>query len=252
MAQEIRLYINSEILAGCEVALPAQQSHYLVNVMRVKIGYKISIFNGVAGQWSAEISNVSKKSVSLTPLLQTRPQIYSPNLWLAFAPLKNKTEIVLEKAVELGVSRILPVITRHCVVRSVNLEKLSAHVMEAAEQCERLDIPEIATYKDLSYLLGDWDNDRILLYGDETGGGEALPKALAELPKNAKLAVLIGPEGGFADDELAMLRACKFARAFGMGARILRADTATISALAYIQAHTGQWDAKPHFVEKSA
>lgn len=251
MAQEIRLYINSEILAGCEVALPASQSHYLANVMRVKIGDKISVFNGVDGQWSAEISAVSKKSVSLTPTTQTRPQVSSPDLWLAFAPLKNKTEIVLEKAVELGVSRVLPVITRHAVVRSVNLEKLNAHAVEAAEQCERLDIPEIASYKDLSFLLGDWDDERILLYGDESGGGQSLPKVLLELPKGAKLAVLIGPEGGFSADEFAMLRTCKFTRGFGMGARILRADTAAISALAYIQAYNGQWEEKPHFVEKS-
>ena len=248
MAQEIRLYVGGEFSAGEEIALPVAQSHYLAIVMRVKTSDKISVFNGKDGQWLAEIVEVSKKSVAITPLKQTRPQVTSPDLWFAFAPLKNKTEIVVEKAVELGVARILPVITRHSVVRSVNLEKLSAHAIEASEQCERLDIPEICAYKDLSYLLGEWKKDRILLYGDESGGGEALPKVLAELPKNTKLGVLIGAEGGFAADEFAMLRVCDFAKPFGMGARIMRADTAAIAALACVQSQTGDWDLKPHFI----
>jgi len=250
MAQEIRLHIDSEIIEGGELTLSAPKSHYLANVMRVKTGDKISVFNGKDGQWSAEITTVDKKSVSISPLTKIRPQASSPDLWLAFAPLKNKTEIVVEKATELGVSRILPVITRHAVVRSVNMEKLTAHATEAAEQCERLDIPEIATYKDLSFLLGDWKKDRVLLYGDESGGGKPLAAILAEMPQNSKIGILIGAEGGFAEDELNMLRVCDFARPFGMGARILRADTAAVAALACVQSQLGDWDAKPHFKTK--
>jgi 16S rRNA (uracil1498-N3)-methyltransferase len=249
MTQRIRLYINTSLVGGEEITINTPQSHYLANVMRVKTGNKICVFNGIDGQWLAEIISVSKKSVVIQTLEQTRPQAPSSDLWLAFAPLKNKTEIVLEKAVELGVSRILPVITRHAVVRSVNVEKLTAHAVEAAEQCERLDVPEITPYKDLSFLLGEWESDRILLYGDESGGGISLPKLLAELPKNTKIGVLIGAEGGFAADEFSMLRVCKFAKPFGMGARILRADTAAISALAYIQADMGNWEEKPHFIK---
>lgn len=250
MAQEIRLYTTQALEERADIVLSVEQSHYIAHVMRCKVGDYISLFNGRDGQWQAEITSVSKKSISVLPLKQTRPQTYSPDLWLIFAPLKNKTELVVEKATELGVSKILPIVTRHSVVRSVNLEKLAIHAEAAAEQCERLDIPTLETHKDLSYLLGAWEKNRILLYGDETGGGESLTKILKNMDNTQKTAVLIGPEGGFAADEIAMLRACDFTKAFGMGGRILRADTAAIAAVACVQAQLGDWDIKPHFIGK--
>lgn len=250
MAQEIRLYTAQPLEERVSITLNSDQSHYLANVMRCKVGDYISLFNGRDGQWQAELSIIRKKSVDVIPLGQTRPQVYSLDLWLVFSPIKNKTELVVEKATELGVSKILPVVTRHAVVRSVNIEKLTAHAIEASEQCERLDIPAIETYKDLSYLLGTWEEGRVLLYGDETGCGISLAKILENMQHNTKIAVLIGSEGGFAADELSMLRKCNFAKAFGMGGRILRADTAAVAALACVQSRFGDWDVKPHFVGK--
>lgn len=247
MPQDIRLYVSEPLAEGVEIALPQAQSHYLAHVMRCKPGDSVSLFNGADGQWQAEIVAVGKKMVAVAPRTRTRPQTSSPDLWLVFAPIKNKTELVVEKAVELGVSKLLPVVTRHCVVRSVNLEKLEAHAVEAAEQCERLDIPSLETRKDLPYLLGDWPKGRLLLYGDESGGGAPLAALLTSLPKDTPMAILIGPEGGFAAEEFECLRACSFTRPFGMGPRILRADTAAIAALACVQAHQGDWNQQPHF-----
>lgn len=248
MPQEIRLYVPQSLKKSGIITLNTGQSHYLINVMRCKVGGCVSLFNGQDGQWQAEIISISKKSIVVSPVKQTRPQSPAADLWLVFSPIKNKTELVVEKATELGVSKILTVITRHAVVRSVNMEKLTAHAVESSEQCERLDIPALETYKDLSYLLGAWEADRMLLYGDESGGGNSLTKILENMRHPRKIAVLIGPEGGFSPDEFAMLRACGFTEGFGMGPRIMRADTASIAALACIQAQSGGWEEKPHFI----
>ena len=247
----IRLYTTQTLEEKSELLLDSNQSHYLAHVMRCKVGDYVSLFNGSDGQWQGEITSIAKKSVAILPIKQTRPQTSSPDLWLVFAPLKNKTELVVEKAVELGVSKIIPIVTRHSVVRSVNMEKLTIHAIEAAEQCERLDIPALETHKDLSYLLGSWEKDRTLLFGDESGGGESLTKVLGNM-KQQKLAVLIGPEGGFAADEFEMLRASGFGKGFGMGGRILRADTAAVAALACVQSDFGDWDVRPHFIGKNS
>jgi 16S rRNA (uracil1498-N3)-methyltransferase len=166
-------------------------------------------------------------------------------VWLAFAMIKNKSELVVEKATELGVSTILPVVTQHSVVKHANIEKLEGYAIEAAEQCERHDVPRIIPQRNLASLLGDWPKDRILLYGDETGGGEPLQSVIAGL--TSACGVLIGPEGGFSADEIRMLRLAPFAKAFGMGPRILRADTAAVAALACIQSVRGDWQQRPHF-----
>ena len=270
----IRLYTTQTLEEKIELLLDADQSHCLAHVMRCKVGDFVSLFNGSDGQWQGEISSIAKKSVAILPLKQTRPQTSSPDLWLVFAPLKNKTELVVEKAVELGVSKIIPIVTRHSVVRSVNMEKLTIHAIEAAEQCERLDIPALETHKDLSYLLGSWEKDRVLLFGDESGGSESLTKVLGNMKNSiqqddenslspwerarvraiekSSIAILIGPEGGFAADEFEMLRASGFASGFGMGGRILRADTAAVAALACIQSVLGDWDVRPHFIGKNS
>ncbi len=243
---KIRLFVNEPYEKGQLLSLNPGQSHYVSHVMRGQGGDSIAVFNGRDGQWHAQIASISKKSVTLELIQQTQAQKPSPDLWLAFAPIKNKTELVVEKAVELGVSALLPVFTRHSVVRSINHEKLTAHAIEAAEQCERYDVPAISEYKDLAALLGSWPKERILLYADETGGGGDLKSVLGGLSASS-YGLLIGPEGGFAAEEQHMLRAQPFVKAFGMGPRILRADTAAVAALACVQSWLGHWSDKPSF-----
>lgn len=246
-----RLFIDHPLSPGALVALDTQRAHYLLNVMRKKAGDMIAVFNGEAGEWLAEIEQPGKRNVSLAIRSQIAPQRQTPDVWLAFALIKNKSEIVVEKAVELGVSKILPLVTQHAVVKHANLAKLQAHAIEAAEQCERSDVPAITSYDTLAKLLGDWPGDRVLLYGDETGTGESLANVIAANHK-AKFGVLIGPEGGWSEDELRMLQLAKNAKAFGMGPRILRADTAAVAALACVVSATGEWEQKPHFKGQGA
>jgi len=242
---KIRLFVPQAFSPDGLLVLPAPQSHYLAHVMRAKPGQLIAVFNGQDGQWLAEIIVVEKKTVSLRLLRQTAPQQPAPDLWLAFAPIKHHMERMVEKAVELGASTLLPVITRHSVVRAIHEEKLMAHAIEAAEQCERHDVPAIIPCKDISELLAKWPAGRTLLHADETGTGKPLPALLAVT--KGPFGVLVGPEGGFAADERAMLAASPAVLAFGMGSRILRADTAAIAALSCVQALTGGWEAAPRF-----
>lgn len=246
----IRLYVPDFLAAGEAVTLTQQQSHYVSHVMRCHAGDSIALFNGQDGEWQAVIDTIGKKTVTLRAMARLRMQKTSPDVWLAFAPIKNKTDMVVEKAVELGVSALLPVITRRAVVRSVNEEKLAAHAIEAAEQCERLDVPRLAPYADLGALLAVWPKDRLLLYGDESGGGAPIKTVLHALREESEYrnyAVLVGPEGGFAPEEHALLKAAPCVRAFGMGPRILRADTAAVAALACVQAWLGDWEERPEW-----
>jgi 16S rRNA (uracil1498-N3)-methyltransferase len=243
---KIRLYVPAPYAAGESVTLDEAQSHYLARVMRCRKGDVIGVFNGHDGEFLAEIEQLDKKHVTLLLKCQRVPQLTVPDLWLAFAPVKSKTELVVEKAVELGVSKLLPVFTRHAVVKSINREKLEAHAREAAEQCERCDIPEIEEHKDLAALLGNWPKDRTLLYGDESGGGIPIKRLLETLPQG-KYALLVGPEGGFAAEEHQILKIVPFVKAFTMGPRILKGDTAAVAALACVQSWLGDWDIKPKF-----
>ncbi len=281
---KIRLFAPVPYEIGKQIDLTEGQSHYLSNVMRQQAGDTIALFNGHDGEWVAEIA-AAKKQISLRLIAQQRPQKASPDLWLAFAPIKNKTDLVVEKATELGVSKIMPVFTQHAVVRSVNMEKLTAHAVEAAEQCERMDVPVIETTKDIPTLLSQWPRDRTLFYGDESGKGESLKDLLApplrgsgreraegevgavggggvdtqttppassgaiacSQPPSLKerAGILIGPEGGFSVDEQKLLHSLPFVKPFSMGPRILRADTAAVAALACVQAWLGDWEEKP-------
>lgn len=243
---KIRLYVPDAYGEGTSIVLPVAQSHYVAQVMRGRVGDNVAVFNGRDGQWLATIDAVEKKAVTLRLIQKQRNQIASPDLWLVFAPIKNKTDIVIEKAVELGVSKLVAVFTRYAVVRTINHDKLVAHTVEASEQCERLDVPVIEEYKDMQQLLAGWPQDRTLLYGDESGSSASLPELLPELPAG-NYAVLVGPEGGFSQEEHQMLRSAPFVKGFSMGPRILRADTAAIAALACIQAHRGDWILRPHF-----
>lgn len=242
-----RLYVPTSYAEGTTLMLEGAQAHYLTNVMRAKEGDSICVFNGSDGEWVAEIGHFAKKSLSLTLKNRRAAQIYSPDLWLAFAPIRNKTELVVEKATELGVSKLLPVFMKHSVVTSVNMDKLTAHAIEAAEQCERHDVPVIEEQKNLGVMLAAWPKDRTLFYGDESGGGQPLNAVVSQMAPG-KYGVLIGPEGGFSEDEHAMLKSVPFVKAFGMGPRILRADTAAVAALACVQSALGDWTHKPHFI----
>jgi 16S rRNA (uracil1498-N3)-methyltransferase len=248
---KIRLYVPQDFAAGMTLALPDGQSHYLLHVMRVKAGQPVAVFNGRDGLWQAELVQTGKKHASLALTQKLEAQRTSPDVWLAFAPIKTHTERMVEKAVELGVARLMPVITHHAVVRSVNTEKLMSHAVEAAEQCERHDVPLIEPYKDMASLLAAWPKDRMLLHADESGAGENLQTLLPQLA-GQRYGICIGPEGGFSAEERKMIAAQPFAKGFGMGPRILRADTAAIAALACVQCFAGDWHAPPRFEREAS
>jgi 16S rRNA (uracil1498-N3)-methyltransferase len=243
---KIRLFVPQPFTAGETLTLSENQSHYAAHVMRLNADDALLVFNGADGEWRADIETIGKREVTIKLAQQVRKQSSAPDVWLVFAPIKNKTEFVAEKATELGVVKILPVLTRHSVVKSVNREKLEANIVEAAEQCERLDIPALENLEDLPHLLAKWPSNRELLYADESGDGVALKQLLPAFSA-APIAVLIGPEGGFSKEEQRLLKSKPFVQSFTMGPRILRADTASIAALACVQAWLGDWEDKPYF-----
>lgn len=243
----MRLFVPQGFSAAAELELDYEQAHYVAQVMRGQVGENVSVFNGSDGEWLAEIAHISKKAVTLSLVARMREQKESPDVWLAFAPIKNKVDFVVEKAVELGVSALLPVFTRHAVVKSLNHEKLATYAVQAAEQCERMDVPRIEEFKDMGALLKAWPRDRVLLFADESGQGRDLKTLLPSLSVGGKYGVLIGPEGGFAREEREILRAQPMVQAFGLGPRVLRADTAMVAALACVQAWLGDWQEQPHF-----
>lgn len=243
---KVRLFIPQRFSAGDVLTLNENQSHYAANVMRLNVGDPLLVFNGSDGEWLAAAETIGKKKVTVKLQWQVRGQAEGADIWLVFAPIKNKTEFVIEKAVELGAAKILPVITRHSVVKSVNQEKLEINAIEAAEQCERLDVPPIEKLQELPHLLAKWPVDRELLYADESGDGVAF-KQLAPTFTPKPRAVLIGPEGGFSTEEQRLLKSKPFVKSFTLGPRILRADTASVAALACVQALAGDWEEKPSF-----
>ena len=242
-----RIYTNQTLAINAEVGLNEKQSHYLSGVLRQKLDDKLLLFNGKDGEWLARIVEISKKSVIVALEKLVREQKNSPDIWLISAPLKNsKTEFVLEKSTELGISKFCPVKTNFTIVDKINAERLRLIAIEASEQCERLDIPEILPITSLEKLLGSWDKTRQIIYGDESGASENAKELLPKLTKGS-YAVLIGAEGGFSNKELEILRMLPFATGISMGARIMRADTATIAALTLVQAWVGDWEDKPAF-----
>ncbi len=235
-----RLYVTADLGAGMTVALDEGPSHYLLHVLRVKSGNRVLLFNGRDGEWLAEIGQASKRGVTATCLSQTRPQVGEPDIWLAFAPIKKTpADYLVQKATELGVSRLQPVFTRRTIVTRVNLERMAANAAEAAEQSERLTVPQIREAVDLDKLLASWPKERRLYFCDE--GGDARP--LAEVARGASgpAAILTGPEGGFDPGERELLRARSFVVPVTLGPRILRADTAALAALSVWQAMAGDW-----------
>lgn len=241
MQPKIRLYVDEPLEAEAELPLSRDQAHYLAVVMRQGVGARIAVFNGREGEWEAEISEVGKRAARMRCLSRLRAQSTPPDLWLLFAPLKKaRTDFVAEKAAEMGCRRLLPVFTQHTNSERVNRDRLAAHAVEAAEQCGLLSVPEVADPAPLASVLASWPADRQLLFCDESGAGRPAAEVLSASGAGP-WAVLVGPEGGFSPAEAERLRALPFARAAGLGPRILRADTAAVAALAVFQATLGDW-----------
>jgi 16S rRNA (uracil1498-N3)-methyltransferase len=234
-----RLFVASPLAKGEAVTLEGNQRHYLANVMRAGEGDLVILCDDVTGEWAAQVVSAGKREVVLEPaeLLRAREQV--PDFWLCAALLKkDRFDLVLEKASELGVRRIRPVLARRCVADKINLERARAIVTEAAEQCARTALPELAEPVKLDVLLRDWPADRTLFFADELGG-ESAAEAFAANPGPA--ALLIGPEGGFDGAEREAVRALPQARPIGLGPRILRGETAAIAATALWMAAAGDW-----------
>lgn len=232
-----RLYVEQTLFEGLSLTLEGAPANYLVNVLRLAPGAQVKLFDNRTGEWLAEISEAGRKRVSLRLLTHLRPREPVPDLWLLFAPIKRgRIDWLVEKATELGVARLVPVITRRTIVDRVKDERLLAHAIEAAEQCDRTALPELGEPQKLEALLKSWPADRTLLFADETGGA---PMIEAALPGPA--AILIGPEGGFTEEERALIRSLPQAKAVSLGPRILRADTAAIAALSLWMAAAGDW-----------
>jgi 16S rRNA (uracil1498-N3)-methyltransferase len=235
-----RLYVTSSLSDGARVELDAGQAHYLVNVLRLPIGGEVLLFNGRDGEWSATLSVANKKGGEAACVSQTRAQDTVPDVWLLFAPVKgDRTDYIVEKAAELGAAGIIPVITERTIVRKVNVERLQARCVEAAEQCGRLSVPVVMETQPLSAFYATPPDDGILLFADEAGDSVTVTAALSGKP--SKVALLTGPEGGFTPSERAKLRGCGHVRAVSLGPRILRADTATFAGLALVQSAWGDW-----------
>jgi 16S rRNA (uracil1498-N3)-methyltransferase len=240
-----RLYISGELAAGVAITLQEAQAHYLKNVLRLEPGAKVALFNGRDGEWAARIDGFAKRTSTLTLLEPRRPQAPDPDLWLLFAPLKRaRIDFLVEKATELGAARLCPVVTRRTIAERINLDRLRAHAIEAAEQTERLSVPVLAEPEPLDRVVAGWPAGRRLLLCDESGSAPPIAAVLQESRAEA-WAVLVGPEGGFAETELDALRKLSFVSPVGLGPRVLRADTAAVAALAVLQALAGDWRTPP-------
>jgi 16S rRNA (uracil1498-N3)-methyltransferase len=232
-----RLFVDTPLSPGAEVQLPPEQAHYLSGVMRMRAGDEVRLFDDRSGEWAAEAVEVARKRVTLRTTAHVAARESVPDLWLCAAPIKKqRIDWVAEKACELGVARFVPVLTRRTVVDRLNLDRLRAHMIEAAEQCGRTALPELAEPVKLEALLRDWPTERQLLFCDEEGG---VPFASAV--RSGPAAILIGPEGGFDASERGELKAHPCATAVSLGPRILRADTAAAAAVALWQAGVGDW-----------
>lgn len=237
-----RLFVTDELAEGGSVSLEGNHAHYIGKVMRVREGDAIILCDDRTGEWAAKVGQVDKRHVDVTVVERLRPRESVPDLWLCPALLKkDRFDLVLEKATELGAARIQPVVTRRCVADKLNLDRARTIATEAAEQCARTALPELGEPVKLDALLRDWPEDRTLFFADELGGE---PAAQTFAHHGAPAATLIGPEGGFDDAEREAIRAHPAAQAISLGPRILRGETAAIAALAVWMAVAGDWSAK--------
>ncbi len=229
-----RLFVADDLAIGAPISLPAAQTHYLTRVMRRGVGDGLRLFNGRDGEMLAQLTEISRNAAICRPETLLRSQEAEPDLWLAFAPLKREaTELVVEKATELGASRLIPVLTARCNTQRINPERWRAIAMEAAEQSERMSLPSIAEPVKLPALLAAWPADRPLIAAIERTSASPITAPVGPA------GLLIGPEGGFAPDELEFMRRHPFLVSASLGPRILRAETAAIVGLALLQARNG-------------
>jgi 16S rRNA (uracil1498-N3)-methyltransferase len=236
-----RLHVEFDLAEGGELTLGKEQSLYLAAVLRKVVGDEVVLFNGRDGAWLARLTGDSKKSVALGLTEQIALQTPRSDLWYGFAPLKTeRLDYVIQKATEMGVGIIQPVITQYTQVGRLKHERLVANAIEAAEQCEVLSVPEVAPETSLDRLLASWDPTRRLVLADE-GAASSSPLGQLEDLKGERIGLLIGPEGGFSDHEREKLMALPVTVPISLGPRILRADTAAVAALAVIQATIGDW-----------
>lgn len=236
-----RLHVEAMLAPGADVTLTKPQAHYLTHVLRLNTGDTVLLFNGRDGEWRATLTAAGKRDTILTVQEQTRGQTVPLDLHYLFAPLKHeRLDYMVQKAVEMGVSRLQPVMTRHTQVSRINGDRMRANAIEAAEQCGILTLPGIAEPVPFARAIAEHDPDRVLVFCDEAADVKDPTAALAG--RGGKpLAVLIGPEGGFAEDERAALIALPNVVQLSLGPRILRADTAAVAALAVVQAAIGDW-----------
>ncbi len=234
-----RLYVETPLDEGVAVPVEGNAAHYLIGVMRVKPDDVVLLFDGRSGEWAARARDIRKRDLVLVCEAQTKPLEHVPDFWLCCAPIrKGRIDLVAEKACELGAAKLQPVLTRRAVVDKLNLDRLRAHLVEAAEQCGRTALPELGAMVKLEALLRDWPQDRWLFFADETGGAP-LEQALRAHPGPA--AFLIGPEGGFDPAERDAIRTAAKAVPVSLGPRILRAETAAIAATSAWMALNGDW-----------
>lgn len=233
-----RLFIDQSLAQDVELTLDGAPANYLGAVLRLGAGDQVKLFDDRTGEWLAEVVEAGKRRVALRIVQHLRGREATPDLWLVFAPIKKgRIDWLIEKATELGASRLLPVLTQRTIVDKINFGRLRSHAIEAAEQCDRTAVPEVGELQKLTHVLRNWPDDRILFFADEQGG---LPLAEAASPGPA--AILIGPEGGFTDEEREAIRTHPQSRAVSLGPRILRAETAAMAAIALWMGSVGDWD----------
>lgn len=244
-----RLYVDSPLVAGQAVGLDHERAHFLRHVLRLDRGDAVAVFNGRDGEWLARIDGFGKGWCSLEAVHQRRPQADAADLWLAFAPIKRgRIDLVAEKASELGASKLWPVFTRRTDPHRVNMDRLRANAVEAAEQSERLTVPDLEEPLPLDKVLSLWPHERTLFLCAEAGEARPIARVLVDFAESRPLesapppvGFLVGPEGGFAPEELDALRKLPFVVPVGLGPRVLRADTAALAALTCWQAIAGDW-----------
>ena len=236
-----RLFVPEALAPRAALDASAEQSHYLSNVLRMGEGAELLVFNGRDGEFLARIVARGRKGVRLEVAELTRPQPDAATLLYCFAPLKReRLDYLVQKAVEMGAGRLQPVITQHTQMGKINSERLRANIVEAAEQCGVLAIPELEEARRLDAMLAEWEPGRRLIFCDEACGIDN-PMAILESIRESRLGLLVGPEGGFSEAERKMLKRLPFVTAIPLGPRILRADTAAVAALALVQAVHGDW-----------
>ncbi len=238
---KIRLFVGTDLHEGASIPLDGDQAHYLFAVMRRAVGAPVAVFNGRDGEWLAEVTETGKRRGMLVARSRGQKQRSMADLWLLFAPLKKtRTDFIVEKAAELGVARIQPVFTRHTNAERLRIDRLRAHAIEAAEQCEETNVAEVVEPARLDALLDEWDPARRILFCDERRDAPPAATALAAAP-DGPWAILIGPEGGFAPEESDRLTRLPYVLPVSLGPRVLRADTAAVAAITLWQALRGDW-----------